>query len=841
MLHIPKRPIFLLATGSASFVHLSNDNKVLLNEATEAATLSNSEKLLKQNATQRTALKTIRATSGQEVGLQQFTRDVASGMTKVLLMKRPCAQAIDERAIRFEKETELALAQVHDQDLKIGNDLHRLVTFENTNLHSEPANLASLLSLAIADVPDSHLETALRSLAQAVTPEVVSKRFKWRKVLFGDDRTAKTRRKLIESDKLWELLARVGANRSEIVQLQAARLIRELSHDNAVVRRLQPFAEILVQWMTSSCQELATTSFDIVTTLPRVDHILQQQLIDAGALDTLRAKILEDLDQQVTAKVLQTIRSLAARTDVDTAFILDQDALSFVSDSTDGEPLYDDGIENMSIVLRHGYVDGWIDMFTAFLKSKDVGIQNEAALCLEQIATCGAYKDQVIQEWLIAVLDSVLDKVPLQVAKGACSVRDARSRTLPIQGFTTDTLSYQASHAKALRALAFVVERKECQEEFTRRGGVSILRTLLQSKNEAVQHETARVLANVFACDDLTEPLRDFAMNECQLDAALDTWTQSENIRLAAMAHRARSNRRYQMTRQHNALWSHEVKYLDGIYPLHLSGSSSAQRKDYDVDIVFVHGLMGCPFSTWTCGEEQETVWAQQWLLDDLKQEGRNPRVLSVGYDSQLLASDSMWKPMCLEETGIEILSQLTAARVGCGDRPVVFVTHSLGGIVLKQVFLTSATSKDDSSKLINNVNGVVFYGVPHRGSPVAQRIQAFKPPKLTQHPVTEHLHGTPHLAKLNDWCFKVFDEKNIPCLSVGESLPCRLPVIGVEAIVVPSISANPGFGDFISISNATHVDLCKPVSTSDLRYKLVRKFISKTTASSQEASSRLS
>lgn len=74
---------------------------------------------------------------------------------------------------------------------------------------------------------------------------------------------------------------------------------------------------------------------------------------------------------------------------------------------------------------------------------------------------------------------------------------------------------------------------------------------------------------------------------------------------------------------------------------------------------------------------------------------------------------------------------------------------------------------------------------------------------------------------------------ENIPSLSVGEGLPCRLPVIGVEALVVPSASANPGFGEFVPISDATHVDVCKPASTQDLRYKLVRKFISKNATSS--------
>ncbi|KAG1695139.1 hypothetical protein DVH05_020780 [Phytophthora capsici] len=922
MLHVAKRPLFLLASASVSasagFMYLGEDGKPLhvnaISPTTTQAPLHSGT--MKRHLTRKTRAKTLKATSRQELGLQQsLIRDVACWLSSasvtstrqaftispvpyatveegkealesalknsqmyqnlmkwlqqfspdtngwdpdqvvasssfsmlvnllsdndntfalhedledelyramgVLATNDHCVQVIAERATKYGKQALLNLADVHDDDPRVGDALQRLVSLDSANCHFGPANLVSLLSLAVADVPDQYLEFALWGLTKTVTPEAVSRRYKLRKALFGDDSTVKSRQKLVNSAKLWDTLANIGQDRSESVQVQAARLINELSNEVAVAQRLRlhaKSAETLVHWMSSSCEELACNSFEIVVKLAG-DHALRHQLVKAGALDTLRGRVLEDSDRHVTAKLLKAIRCLATG---DAAFVLDQDALSF-SDSEVGEPLYDDDIENMNIVLRHGYVDGWIELFTAFLKSGDEGIRDEAALCLEQMATLGSHKDQVVQEWLIAVLDSVLDKVPPEVAAGACSVREARSRTLPIQGKTTDASSVEASHAKALRALAFVMERKECQEELLRRGGIPILKILMQSENGVVQRETARVLANLFACDDMAESLRDFSLNDSQLDVALAKWTKSDDIRLEAMAHRARSNRRYQNSLQRGED-RNEVKYLDGIHPLHLS---NAQQSDYDVDIVFVHGLLGCPFSTWTCGEEEDTVWAQQWLLEDIKEEGLNPRVLSVGYDSQLLASGSAWKPMCFEETGSEILTQLNAARVGC-DRPVVFVTHSLGGILLKQVLMASKAENSEESSLVDNVNGVVFFGVPHHGSPVAQRIQTFKPRRIAQHPVTEHLHGTPHLEMLNDWCSEVFEDKSIPSLSVGESLPCRLPVIGVEALVVPSTSANPGFGEFVSIADATHVDVCKPASTEDSRYQLVRTFISK-------------
>ncbi|KAG7394060.1 Serine active site containing protein 1 [Phytophthora boehmeriae] len=771
--------------------------------------------------------------SDTESGLliQEDLEDELYRAVGVLSTNVQCVKAIAQKATRYGKQALLNLALTHDDDPRLGEALHQLVLVDNADCHFGPANLASLLSLAVADVPDQYLEFALWGLTKAATPDAVSRRYKWRKTILGDDSTAKTRRKLIGSDKLWTSLVEIGQHRSGEVQLQAARLVNELSNDFTAARAMQrcgKIAEILVQWMSSPQNALATASYEIVSKLAAVDHTFQQQLVVTGALDVLRARLVEDTDCRMTAKLLHAIRCLATPTASDSPCVLDQDALSFVNGSDNGELLHDDDIENIHLVLTHGYVDGWIELFTAFLKRDDESIRDEAALCLHQMASSSAHKDQATQEWLIAVLDSVLDKVPLEVARGSCSVREARTRTMPIKGQTSNTSAYEASHAKALRALAFVLDRTECQEEFIRRGGVSALKLLMQSENCTVQRETARVLANLFACDEMAEDLKGFAINDRQLEAALEKWMQSDDIRLQAMAHRASSNRRYQHSLQNGSNTGDEVKYLDGIHPLHLSGVANEQQSNYDVDVVFVHGLLGCPFETWTCGTEEGTVWAQEWLLEDMKTEGVKPRVLSVGYDSQLLASGSVWRPMCFEDTGTEILDQLNAARVGC-DRPVVFVTHSLGGVLLKQVLMASASSEgDDGDSLIDNVNGVVFFGVPHHGSPVAQTIQTFKPRHIAQHPVTEHLHGTPHLEMLNDWCAEMFEEKDIPSLSVGESLPCRLPVIGVEALVVPSASADPGFGDFVPISDATHVDVCKPTSTDDVRYKLVRNFVSK-------------
>ena len=55
-------------------------------------------------------------------------------------------------------------------------------------------------------------------------------------------------------------------------------------------------------------------------------------------------------------------------------------------------------------------------------------------------------------------------------------------------------------------------------------------------------------------------------------------------------------------------------------------------------------------------------------------------------------------------------------ARVGV-DRPVIFVAHSFGGLVVKYMMTVTAASHPEYSKIVDQLVGVVFYGVPHRGT----------------------------------------------------------------------------------------------------------------------------
>ena len=93
------------------------------------------------------------------------------------------------------------------------------------------------------------------------------------------------------------------------------------------------------------------------------------------------------------------------------------------------------------------------------------------------------------------------------------------------------------------------------------------------------------------------------------------------------------------------------------------------------MDIVFIHGLNGDPFKTWTNNED--CFWPE-WLLTDLPEAD----LWTVGYD----ASPTKWMKETLSffKRSQDINECLRIE--GIGSRPVCFICHSLGGLFVKQV-----------------------------------------------------------------------------------------------------------------------------------------------------------
>lgn len=101
-----------------------------------------------------------------------------------------------------------------------------------------------------------------------------------------------------------------------------------------------------------------------------------------------------------------------------------------------------------------------------------------------------------------------------------------------------------------------------------------------------------------------------------------------------------------------------------------------------DLDIVAVHGLMGNPYTTWTKGRDPN---GKPWIMDFLPAQLPHARVFSYGYDSNFIRSSSV---AGIPEFAMNLLAWLKLRRSTETERqrPLLFICHSLGGIIVKKV-----------------------------------------------------------------------------------------------------------------------------------------------------------
>ena len=138
---------------------------------------------------------------------------------------------------------------------------------------------------------------------------------------------------------------------------------------------------------------------------------------------------------------------------------------------------------------------------------------------------------------------------------------------------------------------------------------------------------------------------------------------------------------------------------------------------DASVDIVFVHGLMGNAYNTWLYIDKGVKV---HWPSELLKQDLPDARIMSFGYDADIV---NLWNPKShspLTGHAVNMVGALVRKRerTNTEDRKILFVGHSLGGLVIEHALSHSRKSVEKFLRQIEQFTiGIVFLGVPHCGA----------------------------------------------------------------------------------------------------------------------------
>lgn len=237
---------------------------------------------------------------------------------------------------------------------------------------------------------------------------------------------------------------------------------------------------------------------------------------------------------------------------------------------------------------------------------------------------------------------------------------------------------------------------------------------------------------------------------------------------------------------------------------------------DPALDVVFVHGLRPLPWMRRREWRFRRGGPAGLWPKS-IEAQVQGIRVGILTYDSP--AFIPFGRAMGLQNTGSAVLDLLAAH--GIGERPVLFVTHSLGGLLIKQVLVTSREANDKTRSVAEQCRGVVFLATPHYGAHSAAwaaRLTGVWSTKATR-TLLPNDESLVHLGRrYRNW---VESHGTVQHLVLMEDRKTH----GV--MVVPNLSADPRLPDVtVGVINADHNTIAAPKNREDDVYARVKIFI---------------
>ena len=174
---------------------------------------------------------------------------------------------------------------------------------------------------------------------------------------------------------------------------------------------------------------------------------------------------------------------------------------------------------------------------------------------------------------------------------------------------------------------------------------------------------------------------------------------------------------------------------------------------------------------------------------------------------------------MPLFDRAHNVLAELQAAEIG--SRPICWVTHSMGGLLVKQILRNAHSLAPEFRAFSAATRCVSFIGTPHTGSDLAG-IARYLGFILRLSAASKELQAlSSPLLELNTWYRENHRRLGVSTQVFFENQATK----GVR--VVDRGTADPGLEGVMPIGlDADHVSICKPLGRDDLIYKRTRAFI---------------
>ncbi|KAK7950932.1 uncharacterized protein PG986_006660 [Apiospora aurea] len=178
------------------------------------------------------------------------------------------------------------------------------------------------------------------------------------------------------------------------------------------------------------------------------------------------------------------------------------------------------------------------------------------------------------------------------------------------------------------------------------------------------------------------------------------------------------------------------------------------------------------------------------------------------------------------------------------GRVPLIFVVHSLGGLVVKEVWVVRATlryndnwpyqaymqsqSDPEYEAIIKGITAICFLATPHRGSTLAQTLNRILDTTLVakaKQYVADLVRNSLTLQNLNDQFRHIAPKLDI--VSFYETLPTPIGLKAASVMIVERDSLILGYpGEISKALVADRHDVCKYGSIDDLNYVTIRNVL---------------
>ncbi|KAK4206997.1 hypothetical protein QBC37DRAFT_104982 [Rhypophila decipiens] len=245
------------------------------------------------------------------------------------------------------------------------------------------------------------------------------------------------------------------------------------------------------------------------------------------------------------------------------------------------------------------------------------------------------------------------------------------------------------------------------------------------------------------------------------------------------------------------------------------------KRENADLDIVAIHGLQGDAIQSWT---HERTKF--MWLTDYLPEQFPKARIFTYAYNSGVWFNGST---KTIEQESVNLLTYLDHKVEQ--DRPLIFICHSMGGILLKAAMVKANNERKKYGFLLEHPKVAVFMATPHGGSKIASCVD-----HLVKLPLpSSWFINKKHIKNLKSHSEELeemsdnFDERKEEfraILSFYETKP--YPKVG--SLVVQKHSANLHEGKLIGL-DADHSTICKFESKMDTQLMMVVEELRRTVA----------